>query len=154
MAQRKHIPLGNIRLQVRSLALLSGLGIWHCHELSCRSQMQLRSGVAVALVQVGSNSSNQTPSLGTSICHECSPKKDRKKKKKKPISIHEDAGLISGLTQWIKDLVLQQTAAQLADVAQIQHCCDYGIGLSYSSDLTSSLGNFIWQRCDHKNEMK
>ena len=32
-----------------SLALLSGLGIWHCCELWCRSQMELRSHVAVAV---------------------------------------------------------------------------------------------------------
>ena len=31
-----------------SLALLSGLRIQPCHELRCRSQMQFRSGVAVA----------------------------------------------------------------------------------------------------------
>ena len=36
-----------MRMQVQSLALLSGLRIWHCHELWCRSQMQLRSHVAV-----------------------------------------------------------------------------------------------------------
>ena len=35
---------------VRSLALLSGLGIGLCHELWCRLQMQLRSSVAVAVV--------------------------------------------------------------------------------------------------------
>ena len=33
-----------------SLASLSGLGIWHCLELWCRSQMQLGSHVAVAVV--------------------------------------------------------------------------------------------------------
>uniref|UniRef100_A0A8D0SIM2 Lipid-binding serum glycoprotein C-terminal domain-containing protein n=1 Tax=Sus scrofa TaxID=9823 RepID=A0A8D0SIM2_PIG len=43
----------------------------------------LRSGVAVALVYAGSCSSDSTPSLGTSICHECGPKKTKKKKKKK-----------------------------------------------------------------------
>ena len=34
---------------VRSLASLSGLRIWCCHELWCMSQMQLGSRVAVAL---------------------------------------------------------------------------------------------------------
>ena len=29
---------------------LSGLRMWHCHELWCRSQMQLRSGIAVVVV--------------------------------------------------------------------------------------------------------
>ena len=32
--------------------------------------------------KVGSFGSNMTPSLGTSICHTCSPKKSKKKKKK------------------------------------------------------------------------
>ena len=40
----------NMRLQVQSLALPSGLRIWRCHELWCRSQMRLRSQLAVAVV--------------------------------------------------------------------------------------------------------
>ena len=35
-------------MQVQSLALLSGLRIWRCRELWCRSQMRLGSGVAVS----------------------------------------------------------------------------------------------------------
>ena len=50
VVQLKHIQLVPMRLQVRSLASLSGLRIWHCHELWCRSKMWLGSGVAVALV--------------------------------------------------------------------------------------------------------
>ena len=68
-------------MQVRSLALFSGTGIRCCHELWCRSQMQLGSGVAVAVVQASSCSSDSTPSLGIFICLECSPKKQRKKKR-------------------------------------------------------------------------
>ena len=34
----------------------------------CRSQMRLRSHVAVAVAQAGGYSSDLTPSLGTSIC--------------------------------------------------------------------------------------
>ena len=30
--------------------LAQWLRIWHCHELWCRSQTQLRSGIAVAVV--------------------------------------------------------------------------------------------------------
>ena len=33
MVQWKQIQLGTIRLQVPSLASLSGLRIWHCHKL-------------------------------------------------------------------------------------------------------------------------
>ena len=48
----------------------------------CRSQMQLRSDFAMAVVWAGSYSSDSTPSLGTSICHGCSPKKTRGRRKK------------------------------------------------------------------------
>ena len=45
--------------------------------------MLLRSGVAMAVVQAGSNSSDSTPSLGTSICLECSLKKKKEKKRRR-----------------------------------------------------------------------
>ena len=38
-----------MRMLVQSLALLSGLSIQHCSELWSRLQMQLGSGVAVAV---------------------------------------------------------------------------------------------------------
>ena len=43
--------------------------------------MRLGSGLAVAVVQAGGYSSDSTPSLGTSICCKCGPKKIKKKKK-------------------------------------------------------------------------
>ena len=49
VAQWKRIWLGTMRLQVWPLASLSGLRIWHCHELWCRWQMWLGSGTAVAV---------------------------------------------------------------------------------------------------------
>ena len=42
-----------MRTRVRSLASLSGLIIRHCRELWCRLKTQLRSGVAVAVLQAG-----------------------------------------------------------------------------------------------------
>ena len=78
MVQQKQIRLGTMRLWIQSLALLGGLRIWRCHELWYRTQMQLGSGIAVSLAQAGSNCSDQTPSLGTSICYGCSPKKKKK----------------------------------------------------------------------------
>ena len=65
----------SMRMQVWSLASLSGLRIWHCHELWCRSQMWLGSQVAVAVAWASGYSFNLTPRLGTSICRECGPKK-------------------------------------------------------------------------------
>ena len=49
-AQRKQIRPGTMRLWLRSLTSLSGLRIQRCCELCCRSEMQLRSGIAVAVV--------------------------------------------------------------------------------------------------------
>ena len=50
MAQRKRIQLISMTMWVPSLALLSGLRIRCCCELWCRSQTQLGSSVAVAVV--------------------------------------------------------------------------------------------------------
>ena len=52
--------------------------------------MQLRSGVAVAVLKAGSCSSKLTPSLGTSICCGCHPKKAKNKTNQNP-------------SKWIKD---------------------------------------------------
>ena len=61
-----------MRIQVQSLALLSGLVIWCCHELWCSLQTWLGSGIAET---VSSYSSDLTPILGTCMCHKYSPKK-------------------------------------------------------------------------------
>ena len=50
VAQWKRIQLGTMRWWVRSVASLSGLRIWHCHELWSPSQMWLRSCIDVAVV--------------------------------------------------------------------------------------------------------
>ena len=45
---------------------------------------------------------------------------------KDPTRIHEDEGLIPGLTQWVKDLVLPW--AMVAGMPWIWHCCGCGLG--------------------------
>ena len=54
-----------------------GLRIRCCHELQCRSQTWLRSGIAAPVVQASGYNSNLLPSLGTSIWHRCSPEKQK-----------------------------------------------------------------------------
>ena len=72
-----------MRTQVRSLASLSGIRVQHCSELWCRWLTRLGPGVAVAVVQASGYSSDSTPSLGTSICHRCGPKKIKSQNKNK-----------------------------------------------------------------------
>ena len=71
----------SVKTQVQSLASLGGLRIQHCHELQHKLQMQLSSGVAVAVMWAGSYSSDLTSSLGTSICCMCGHKKNKTKTK-------------------------------------------------------------------------
>ena len=71
----------SIRMQVQTLASLSGLRIQHCCKLWCRLRAQLGSCIAVAEVWACGYSSKLTPSLGTLMCCKISPKKLKKKKK-------------------------------------------------------------------------
>ena len=102
--------------EVRSLASLSGLRIQCCHELWYRSQTWLGSGIAVAVALIrpmawelpypvgAALKSKQTNKqntdwsvLGSSYCGSMVTN---------AASNYEDAGLIPGLAQWVKDWVL------------------------------------------------
>ena len=61
----------SMRMRVQSLALLDVLRIPCYCWLQYGSQMQLGSGVAMAVAETGSSSADLTPSLGTSICCRC-----------------------------------------------------------------------------------
>ena len=79
-----------MRLRVRSVALLSGLRIQCCHELWRRLQTRLGSCIAVAVAEASGYSSDETPSLGTSICHRCGPKKQKEKDKQTKTKVCKD----------------------------------------------------------------
>ena len=78
VVKQRWIWLVSMRMQVWTLASLSGLRIQQCHELWYRSQTQLGSCVAMAVVWASSYSSYSTHSLGTFICYRYSPKKIKK----------------------------------------------------------------------------
>ena len=75
--------LVSMKLQTLSLALLGGLKIQCCHELWCRPQTWLRSGVVVAVVQASSYSSDTTPQPENLQTPRVQPYKKKKKRKKK-----------------------------------------------------------------------
>ena len=61
--------------------------------------MRLGSGVAMAVVQASSSTSDLTPSLGISICCKYGlkkPKKKKKKKKKREKEREREGGKVSG----------------------------------------------------------
>ena len=72
---RNHEVVGSIP------GLVQWVKNWRCRELWCRLQVRLGSGVAVAVLQAGSCSSDST--LGNLRVSQVRPCKAKKKKKKK-----------------------------------------------------------------------
>ena len=90
-----------MRMRVWSLASLTGLRIQRCCEPWCRSQMQLGSCVAVAVVVAGSYSSSWTPSLGTSMYLNVALKRQKDQKKKENcIWWRSHCGATSSVVSW------------------------------------------------------
>ena len=58
------------------------------------------------------------------------------------LSNHEYVGSVPGLTQWVKNLVLPQAAAEISDAAQIPSCYGCGGGQQLQFQFNPSLENF------------
>ena len=129
-----------MRTRVRSLASLSGSGTRRCHVLWCRSQTQLGSRVAVAVAKAASCSSDLTPSLGTSMCHRCGPKKEKKRKERGKIGVPT-------VSQQVTGGVLGALAHRFDPWpgTGLRMCCcrRCSLGGDYSSDLIPCPGNTI-----------
>ena len=82
MAQWSRTHLVSMRTWVRTLALLSRLRIQCFSELQCRSQSQLGSGVAVAMVYV-SAAARIRPLVWEFLCAAGAALKRQKRKKEK-----------------------------------------------------------------------
>ena len=83
MMQQKRIQLRTMRLQVQPLAPLRGLRTQCCHEHSVVHRRSLDLAWLWLWHRPAAVAPVQPPSLGTSICCGCSPKKTKKKKKSK-----------------------------------------------------------------------
>ena len=70
-----------MRIRVRFLASLSGLRIWCCHELWCRSQTPLGFYDAVAVAVAGTCNSDLTPAWELPYATGLALKSKKKRKK-------------------------------------------------------------------------
>ena len=139
LAQQKRIRLGTMKSRVWSLASLSGLRTQCYRELWCRLQTWLRSGVAMALVEISSCSSNWTPTLGTSICQGCSPLK----KKKKATCFKPLSGVWSRIVTYILLIIssLIFFFFPFCHICSMHNILGRGSNLCHSSNLSHNGGN-------------
>ena len=68
--------------------------MWHCCGCGCGV------AVAVAVAQTSSCCSNLTPSLGTSVCQGCGPKKIKNKQKESSKGLNKDANINAKGKNW------------------------------------------------------
>ena len=111
MVLRKWIRLGTTRLQVQSLASFSGLRIWHCHELWCRSQTWLGSyrPAAVALTWPPA----WEPPYATGVALKSKTKNKKQKQTKHTLNIWFSNHVPWYLPSGVKNLCPHKTRTQM-----------------------------------------
>ena len=120
VVQRKLIQLVSMRMWVQSLALLSGSGIWHHHELWCRLQMRLGSHIAGLWHKPAAGA--LIPPLAWELLYTASVAlKRRKKKKKKEEEEGGGGGRAHAETISLNFPILYREMAR-ARLAQITEC--------------------------------
>ena len=112
-----------------SLALLSVLRIWRCHRLWCRSQMWLRSDVAVALVQAGSCSSNSSPYAVVVAIRRKKRKKEKKKQLPEVPVLEQQKWILLGTMRFQVQSLALLSGLRISSVTM-----SCGVGCTCSSD--------------------
>ena len=73
-----------------------------------------------------------------------------------PTRNHEVEGSIPALTQWVKDLALPRAVVQVADTAQIWHCCGCGLRWRLQLQFDPQPGKFhipqVWPKKRDKRQ--
>lgn len=132
---------------VLSLASLSGIRIWGCHELQCRLHTWLTSGIAVA--QADSCCSDSSPTLGTSTCSYAALKnKNYKYHALKAVQNQEIK--IKNIYIYMKNIFLLILGRGGRKHLLISHC-----SLSIFDCPKSNLTNIkYWKLCKHATQIE
>ena len=104
MTQQKPIQLGTMRLQVRTLASLSGLRIRCCHELQCRKDLALLWLWLEAAGLIRPLAWGLPYAMGAALKEQKTKKKSKKTKDRRPsmeppLPAHPNPGLLFTLAR-------------------------------------------------------
>ena len=155
----------SLRMQVWSLASLSGLRIWNCHKLQYRSQMwlisflifffllfsaapeiygssQARSWIGDAAAGIHHSSHSNAASATYTTAHSNAGS-----------STHRTRAGIETVSSWmLVGSISTEPWQELWDMAHFWCCCGWGVGRSYSFDLTPGPGTFICWSCGYRKK--